>query len=370
VSEAGTILQIVPHAPGGRDGVGDYARILAGCLKKSHDFETTFISAAPSASARTEDGYPLLSPLRTVADGRRLEPYGGIVLHYVNYGFNRRGVPVWLPSVLRRLQITVRARLVTVFHELYASGSWRQSAFWLRPIQMRIARLIAETSDVAIVSSEVFREQLTTLAPLKRPIVRPVFSNLGEPALSSAEIANRDPHRWIIFGGTELIERSLRSFLRAAVLIAERYAPRELWVFGGAENSTIRRALQAEKTIRTHYQPDVDAKVASKIMAASAFGWIDYFRRPDDPMPVVLKSGVFATYCAHGVIPVFPHGGSPIKVGHDVLPGPFFVAPNGQELPAETERASAAQEVYSWYGRNAASGPLAAAVAAAIRDQA
>jgi hypothetical protein len=72
VSEAGTILQIVPHAPGGRDGVGDYARILAGCLKKSHDLETTFICAAPSAAARTEEGYPLLSPLRTVADGRRL----------------------------------------------------------------------------------------------------------------------------------------------------------------------------------------------------------------------------------------------------------------------------------------------------------
>ena len=369
MNNAGAILQIVPRAPGGRDGVGDYARTLARCLEKFHDLQTTFVSAAPSAAAKTEEGYQVLSPLRAVAGGPRLEGYAAIVLHYVNYGFSRRGVPLWLPPVLRRLRRAGGARLVTVFHELYASGSWRQSAFWLGPIQRQIARSIARISDVSIVSSEIFREQLESLAPEARVIVHPVFSNLGEPAFSPAEFALRDPHRWIICGGTELIARSLRSFLSAAVLIDELFAPHELFVVGGADNSEIRRALDETRKIHTHYRPEVDAKAASGILAACAFGWIDYFHRPGVPMPAILKSTAFAAFCAHGVIPVLPHAGEVIALGEDALPGPFSVAPSGQDLPRESERATTAQSIHSWYGRNASSGHLAATVAGAIRER-
>jgi hypothetical protein len=42
---------------------------------------------------------------------------------------------------------------VTVFHELYAVGSWRQSAFWLRPVQMHIAQRVAGLSAISIVSN-------------------------------------------------------------------------------------------------------------------------------------------------------------------------------------------------------------------------
>ncbi|MEP6686326.1 MAG: hypothetical protein ABJB22_06065 [Verrucomicrobiota bacterium] len=366
MSKDGAILQIVPRAPGGRDGVGDYARTLAGELKKTHGLETTFVSAAPSDAAKTEEGYRLLSPLRAVARGQWLENHTAIVLHYVNYGYGRRGVPLWLAPVLRRLRRSGGARLVTIFHELYASGSWRQSAFWLRPVQKGIARSIAEMSAVSIVSSEFFSEQLRIMAPTTRILVHPVVSNLGEPALSSAEIADRDPHRWIICGGTELIERSLRSFLSATGSIDEPFAPRELFLVGGAENSRVRRALSEQTKVHTHYHPDVDARIASGFLAGCAFGWIDYFHRPDVPMPAILKSSAFAAYCAHGVVPVFPHDGSPVALRGDALPGPFFVGPSGHNLPMEAERATAGQSIHSWYGRNASAVHLAKAVAAAL----
>ena len=370
MSNSSAILQIVPRAPGGRDGVGDYAHTLARCLNKSHDLQTTFLSAAPSAAGKTEEGFQVLSPLRAIVDGQRLENYTAIVLHYVNYGFQRRGVPLWLPRVLRRLRAADDTRLVTIFHELYASGSWRQSAFWLRPMQRRIARSIARMSDVSIVSNEVFGEQLESLAPGTHPIVHPVFSNLGEPAFTPSELVLRDPHRWVICGGTELIERSLRSFLGAAESIAEPFAPRELFVVGGAENPEIRKTLNEAGTIHAHYHPEVDATIASGILAACAFGWIDYFHRPGVSMPVVLKSTAFAALCAHGVIPVLPHAGSVIALGEDALPGPFFVAQSGGNLPPESERAAAAQSIHSWYGRNASSSHLADTVAAAIRERA
>ena len=355
MNKAGTILQIVPRAQPGRDGVGDYARTLAASLERHHGLKTTFVSA-------TEDSR-LVFPSGAGPGGAGLDHYDAIVLHYVNYGYGRRGVPLWLPPALRRLQRASGARQITVFHELYASGSWRQSAFWLRPLQMRIARTVAAMSDVSVVSSEVSREQLKSLDSGTRIIVHPVNSGLGEPVLSPAEIADRDPHRWVICGGTELIERSLRCYLPAVALIPEPFAPRELFVIGGSDNPRVRQTLGREKKIRTHYYPEVDAKIASEILASCAFGWIDYFHRPDVPMPLILKSTAFAAYCAHGVIPVFPHGGATVASGLDALLGPFYVAPTGQELPSEAERATAALAVYSWYGRNANSVHLAATLA-------
>jgi hypothetical protein len=356
VNRTATILQIIPRASRGRDGVGDYARTLAISLQRHHNFETTFLAAAT-----TRRGIRLIFP--DGAGERRADRYSAIVLHYVNYGYGWRGAPLWLPPVLRRLQRESGARLVTIFHELYASGSWRQSAFWLRPLQVRTARQIAALSKVSVVSSEVFREQLESLNSGTRVVVHPVISGFGEPVLSSFEIARRDPHRWVICGGTELVDRSLRSFLSAAGLIPKRFAPHELFVVGGRDNSAVRQALASEIRIRTLYHPEVAVTIASEILNTAAFGWMDYFHRADIPLPVILKSSAFAAYCAHGIIPVFPRGGALITAGGDALPGPFFVGAGAQNLPSETERATAAQAVYSWYARNATVDHLAATLA-------
>lgn len=354
MNQADTILQIIPRAARGRDGVGDYARTLAASLERHHRLKTKFLAAATTSGG--------IHPHLPGAAGAGDRP-SAIVLHYVNYGFGWRGTPLWLPPVLRRLQRANGARLVTIFHELWASGSWRQSAFWLRPLQVRTAGKIAGMSEVSVVSNEVSRQQLESLRSGTRIVVHPIVSGFGELVLSPAQIEGRDPHRWVICGGTELIMRSLRSFLPSADLIPEPFVPRELFVLGGSDDPGIRQALDAAKRIRAHYHPAVEAKIASDIMATCTFGWMDYFHRPDVPLPLILKSSAFAAYCAHGVIPVFPRGGATIGVDHDVLPGPFFVAAEGQELPGERERATTAQAVYAWYSRNATADHLAAILA-------
>ncbi|MGH8095315.1 MAG: glycosyltransferase family 2 protein [Chthoniobacterales bacterium] len=359
-----SILQIVPRAPGGRDGVGDYARILSLRLRETYGFETTFVAAAPSPTTETSEGFPIHSPLRDVASGLRPDLHSAIILHYVNYGFDRRGIPLWLPRVLCELR--AGSKLLTIFHELYASGSLRQSAFWLGPLQRRIARSIAELSDEAIVSSEVARDRLRGLAPKTRIMVHPVFSNLGEPSLSRTEIARRDPHRWVICGGGELVARSLRSFLGVAARIEGAHAPRELLVIGGAESLVTRRTLNEWKSFKTNYYPEVDAREASALLAGCAFGWIDYFTSPDIPFAAILKSGAFAACCAHGVLPVSPSFHEAVALKNDCLPGPFFVSSSGQNLPPEPERGEAAWSTYSWYQRNASSSHLAAMVASAL----
>jgi hypothetical protein len=286
-------------------------------------------------------------------------------LHYVNYGYNVRGIPIWLPSLLRRLRQTNEARLVTVFHELYAAGSWRQSAFWLRPIQKRIARSIAKLSAISIVSNETQRAQLEQLAPEAHILVQPVMSNFGEPSLTRADLTGRDAHRWLVCGGNELLQRSLASFSHHRAFVPEPYKPKEILVVGGVDCSQIRALLEAFPEVRTTYHPQVDAARAAEIISTCSFAWIDYFHRPGIATATILKSTIFAAICAHGVIPVFPQNGSPIQLGEDRLPGPYFAAKAESHLPAEAERIQIAQSFHEWYCRNASSEHLAQIVATA-----
>jgi hypothetical protein len=92
-------------------------------------------------------------------------------------------------------------------------------------------------------------------------------------------IATRDPHRWAIFGGNDLIERSLRSFSKVLPQIDSWCAPRELYLIGGTENPSWRRLAKEQHSFKTHFLPEVSAAMASEILGKCAFGWIDYFVR-------------------------------------------------------------------------------------------
>lgn len=346
------VLQIVPRAPGSHEGVGDYAQLLANGLR-DEGYLTTFVASQPAECGE------VLSPLDSISDAQwREHPAAAIILHYVNYGYHPRGVPRDLPGKIARIKELSGARLITIFHELYASGSWRQSAFWLQPMQRRIVRRLAQSSKVCLVSSGVLASQLQCLAPAARVVVRPVISTFGEPSLSAEQVRQRDSRRWAICGGDELIARSLRSFAQSFSGSAE------LFVIGGSDRPAVRQLLRGHESISAHYLPNVDASVASEALSSCAFGWIDYFEHANAVTAAILKSTAFAALCAHAVIPVFPQPASVIALQGDALPGPFSL----RNLPAESERPQVAQAVYDWYRRHASSAHLAASIAEAIRS--
>ncbi len=342
----------MPRAPGSYEGVGDYALRLAERLSSSYATDTIFAAAEPSSLSRVgnfEVVAPLDAAVESVCANCR-----GVVLHYVNYGYHKRGLPVRLPQFLRRLREVSHGRLVTIFHELYASSAPWRSAFWLQRWQKSIARKIVRVSDACVVSSEVMRDMLLEVAPGTAVSVHPVVSTLGEPAFSSDQFVRRDTHRWAIFGGTHLIRRSLNSFRRRIEDIPDFFAPRELFILGGCDDDEVRRAMHQISGINCHYQPAIAADVASQLLASCSFGWIDYFHHPEVPAAVILKSGSFASYCAHGVIPVFPHAASAISLQGDSLAGPYFVETNRTNLPAPTDRAKVSTDIYEWYRRHSA----------------
>jgi hypothetical protein len=336
--------------------------MLAERLRDSQGLETIFIVGASSES-KANQNFPIYSPLRAVVGRMQLSLDAAIILHYVNYGYDRRGIPLWLPRMLRRIKGS--RKLLTIFHELYAGGSPSQSAFWLRPLQIKTARSLAEISDVGFVSSKPFYLQLHNLRPTLPIVVQSIPSNFGEPELSATAIENRDPCRWVICGGNELIERSLRSFVKVVDQIDSAYAPRELFVIGGVDNSAVRQILAKITHLRTSYHPDIEKHSASAILSGCSFGWIDYFNRPDAPYSLLLKSSAFAALCAHGVIPVVPNMEQVAGEG-DQLPGPFHITAEGQILPPGSTRRDVARSIYDWYGHKSSSVHLAESVGRAL----
>lgn len=348
--------------PGGIDGVGDYALTIARKLREKFGCDTLFATFKTS-STENAGGFDVLSLDHLLDQPSR--KYDHVLLHYVNYGFQKRGIPFRLLSILRALREQRRRELVTIFHELYASGPPWTSAFWLRPLQMHLAKAVAHLSDTCIVSSDNFFSELKRMVPDARIRLHPVPSGLEEPSLSPNQIVDRDPHRWAIVGGTALVERSLRSFRRLMHRIPASIAPRVLFVLGGHENPAT-RSLLVDLAVESNYRPRIAAIDASEILKTCSFAWFDYFVRHDVETSVILKSSAFAAACAHGVIPVFPHRGSAISVDDDRLPGPFFVEPDHSEIPDAPERAKIALDIHAWYQQHASSERLVQGIAEAL----
>jgi hypothetical protein len=362
-----TVLQIVPQLPGTFDGVGDYALNLARALSADHGITTTFLVAGKT-SVTSKDGYAVVSGLSRDASGELARECEQVILHYVNYGYQARGIPFSLRAVAKQLRSQLRGRWITTFHELYASGPPWKSAFWLRPFQVKIARDLIDLSDGCFVSNVTIEGEIRRHDPGKKVYLAPVMSNFGEPKLTDFSLAS--PKRWAICGGTAQVARSVTSFERMLRLIPAAFRPDHLDVIGGRnENSTralIEQLARGNPGLSCHYHPEVSVPEASGLLTLCSFAWLDYFGSGKIWPGMILKSGVFAACAAHGVVPVQAHREDAFAVDGDPFPGPWFMTPAALHFPAPGRLREVREEIYSWYQAHAASTRLARIYAEAL----
>jgi hypothetical protein len=107
-----------------------------------------------------------------------------VVLHFSGYGYQKRGVPLWLVEGLRFWARRARTcRLLPFFHELYASGRpWQSSSGY--PRCRNTLRSILNLSSLAITPTDLYRKRLSRLRKDSaiKITAMPVFSNVGEPS--------------------------------------------------------------------------------------------------------------------------------------------------------------------------------------------
>jgi hypothetical protein len=294
-------------------GVSGYAEALAEGLARVCGIESDLIAA----------GNSLAGNLRGAAT---------CLFHYVNYAYHPRGCPGRLVDEIRRWREGApERRLITFFHEVYATGPFWRSSFWLAPVQRRLAARLARASDRSATSLDLYGRMVAYFHPREEVVVTPVFSTVGEPARVPALVDR--PRRMIVFGGAGTRGRAYgpeRERLAAACRalgveeIVDLGPVREVPVSVGGVPVLSLGALPA-------------TEVSAQLLAARA-GFLAY------PSGFLPKSTIFAAYCAHGLIPVC--AGSQASEHTDREP-PLWVP--GPASPAEPELQALANAGRAWY---------------------
>jgi hypothetical protein len=288
------LVQVVPSLPPPAEGVGPYAQALAAELGTVWGVESRFVVGEPAWRSEPGTTPALAVAARSPAAlTHAMLAQGGaepvpVLVHYAGYGYAPRGCPRWLVAALVRLARAGRIRLVTIFHEVAANGPPWSSSFWLRPVQLGLARALARASELRRTSLPVYAELLAT-PPVE---VVPVFSTLGE--LTDPRPFAARARRLVVFGGPGVRGRAFGA-LRATLAAAARELQATEILDIGPRLDTVPRELEGIPCSALGVQP---AAEVSRLLGSSAFGFLAY------PPGFLAKSTIYAAYAAHGVVPV------------------------------------------------------------------
>jgi hypothetical protein len=294
------IVHIVPYLPPSISGVGDYALLLAGELRRSHNINSRFIVGDPKWEGLSEvNGFPVTKIAERSARSfeRLLDEQAGallpVLLQYVGYGYEKRGGPLWLVHGLKKWKkLGINRRLVVMFHELFAFGPPWRSSFWMAPLQRSLAK------SLALVGSNCFtnlRENVSALTRLtSRPdvdiFVLPVFSNVGEPNMLT-RLSDRKA-RMVVFGSAGWRRQVYLRHQEALEKACRELGITELLDIGPPCGPI------PDLSLRCVRKGSLPAEQISQELLDARAGFFVH------PVAYLGKSGVFAAYAAHGLAPI------------------------------------------------------------------
>lgn len=329
------LIQLTPAYPPDVSGVGDYAALLGKALRDMGLPLETFVadgSAHPEGDARALERAESGSLAEALGETER------VLLHFSGYGYARRGLCGWLVDGLQRWKAAGDRdwRLVTMFHEVCATGPIWRSSFWTAGPQRRIARDLARLSDAGFVSSRGGLQQLARLAPGLKMDVLPVFSNMGEPEEARSLAARA--RRAVVFGGRTRRQRVYDGLGHAGRAFAQRLAE-----LGVTEVIDIGPAVDVPEEIGGCPIKSLGPRPAHEVSAAlgdARIGLIDY------PGHVFTKSGIAAAYFAHrlAIVNTSAVGGFP----PDLEEGRHFLGLQSF-LSGDFETQAIADAGHDWY---------------------
>ena len=294
------IIQIVPRIPPAIDGVGDYSLNLARQFRKDFGIETCFLVGLSTWSGADEiEGFSVLQVKErsSAALFSLLSEHSvsTILLHYVGYGYAKRGCPLWLADGLQRWKIhNPCSRIVTMFHEVYASGPPWASSFWLSPLQKQIAGQLVKMSDRILTSNQFMAGSLNQLMTRQDTTISilPVFSSIGES--QSLPVLSMRNRQLVVFGNRN---NRLQVYQQCQVALEQICRSLRIETICDIGNPT-GLAISHFNGIPVIEKGIIDASEISHILASSVSGFLNF-----PPPSFLAKSTIFAAYCAHGVVP-------------------------------------------------------------------
>ncbi|MBS0454800.1 MAG: hypothetical protein JSS14_26175 [Proteobacteria bacterium] len=258
---------------------------------------------------------------------------GDVVLNFSGYGYHPRGIPGWLVERLTHVRASGR-QVGIYFHELFATEPPWRSAFWLGPMQRRIASDLGNLASYWLTSCNVAAQWLRdNCSPVPHRVL-PVYSNVGELSSWSAERADKI----VVFGGpairAQVYRRLGADFWRW--VLEEGLAVHDIGPpICTAEYDRLRDSQ------RIHAHGSLPAEQVSQRLAQARYGLLWY------PPRVAAKSGVFAAYSAHGVCPILLADDYHVHDG--LVPGRHYAAGHTGLHEGRLDAAAIGKTVFDWY---------------------
>lgn len=252
-------------------------------------------------------------------------PIRALLLHYVGYGYGKRGAPTWLATRWERLKTNRRRSPISLgvmFHEVAALGPPWTSSFWLHLLQLRIARRLLRASDLVVTSLDRYARLLGVSRDAPSVEVIGVPSTVGEPP-RMVEYSER-ASRLVVFGSAAVRGRAWSDHREDLAKVVEGLGLAEVVDVGREAGAP--DALAGRRVTRLGVAAPAEV---SELLASSRAGFVAY------PPDYLGKSTVYAAYAAHGVLPVCAWRG---RQARSPRLGEAWVESHRIESPAEVAK--------------------------------
>lgn len=333
------VIQILPRLPPAICGVADQSVQIGNRLESDHGCEVCYIAARPLPDS-TSDAHRIFlrkrsaTELFTVMESLYQPRHTVIFLQFSGYGFARWGLCYWVvQSIKRFLKRHPDVRLLTMFHELWATGPLTSSAGWTTPFQRGIVRSLVKLSSEVRTNRAEYARMIRKVAPdYNGPLtVQPVFSNFGEP--SAIPEWSQRKNQIVAFQPPAFGSEQGESYWKAWEQLVESLKPDSTVVAGRAKAVPDRPQIEKRGVL--------SAVEASRLLTESRFALVQYFDG------YLGKSSLLASIAAHGMVCFMPAKNHSEADGlqHRV----HYLLPNDDLMATESLIPSVGHALLSWY---------------------
>lgn len=301
------ILFICGSAEPGKDGVGDYIRRLCGELSRtahkaqilslcdkhaSHFFtETQFVEGSSVIVSRIPIGSSYKQQQAWSQQILNPAQFDWISLQYVPYSFHAKGLPLWLPGFLNKLQGTHQWHFM--FHELWI-GLEREATFKNKCVgflQKGLIRKLKKRIEPKVVhtQSKIYQHYLSKIAIESHYL--PLFGNVSVTASKS-----RDPELLVFVVFATIHDNAPFEDLVIDLKKEMRYINQEIiFIFIGRHGSmlTIWTAILDKYEIQYQVVGSASEEKISQVLMNGDYGI------SSTPYKISDKSGVLAAMREH-----------------------------------------------------------------------